>query len=211
MSDSIGYPRLVAMLRQAAGCVRAEESELSRLDSFGGDGDHGTTMVRAMSKLEEAIDAAAGEDAKALLNDVGWAIMGVDGGATGPLLGSLFMAMGEGAPEGAIDAPTFAAMLEAGLAGVRKNTRATPGDKTMIDALVPAVEAFAAAATNGVDGALEAAADAAAAGAESTKELAARFGRAKNLGEKSKGERDPGAASMALIFRGLCEGARQHA
>lgn len=208
MTDTIGYARLVAMLRKAAENVRAKESELSRLDSFGGDGDHGTTMVRAMRKLEETIHGALGEDAKLMLYDVGWAIMGVDGGATGPLFGSLFMAMSECAPDGPIDAATFAEMLGAGLAGVRKNTRASVGDKTMLDALVPAVEAFVAAADGEINDALDAAAKAAAEGAKSTKELAARFGRAKNLGSKSKGERDPGAASVALIFRGFSEGGR---
>ncbi|MBC8328914.1 MAG: dihydroxyacetone kinase subunit L [Planctomycetes bacterium] len=211
MTDSIDCAAMAAMLRHAAGGVREHEGELSRLDSFGGDGDHGTTMVRAMAQLEGAIDGVTDGSLRTLLNDVGWAIMGTDGGATGPLFGSLFMAMGEAAPEtGAVEADGVAAMFSAGLAGVRQNTRAQLGDKTVIDALVPAVEALEAAAADGgsIGAALEAAAAAAEAGAASTSDMAARFGRAKNIGERSKGAQDPGATSISLIFRGLCEGAK---
>jgi dihydroxyacetone kinase-like protein len=210
MSGAIDRDALVRMLRRAAAEVRAHEAELSRLDSFGGDGDHGTTMVRAMGQLEGALDAASG-DARSLLHEVGWAIMGVDGGATGPLFGSLFMAMAEATPEGdALDARALAAMLEAGLAGVQKNTRAAVGDKTMIDALVPGVGAFAEEARDGggIEASLAAAAEAASRGAQDTAGMQARYGRAKNVGEKSKGEPDPGATSVALIFRGMSEGAK---
>ena len=146
---------------------------------------------------------------KDLLQGIGWAVMGVDGGAAGPLFGSLFMSMADAAGDGAaLDASGVATMFEAGLAGVRKRTKAQPGDKTMIDALVPAVEALRAAADDGVDvpAALMQAADAARQGAESTKTMQARFGRAKNIGEKSVGEQDPGATSVALVFRGFSQG-----
>ncbi len=210
MTDTIDSAALAAMLRHAAGVVRENEAELSRLDSFGGDGDHGTTIVRAMGQLEGAIDGVGDDSLQTLLNDVGWAIMGTDGGATGPLFGSLFMGMGEAAPAaGAVDAAGLAAMFQAGLASLRQNTRAQPGDKTVIDALVPAVEALTATAAGGtIDAALEAAATAAEAGAAATTDMAARFGRAKNVGEQSKGAQDPGATSISLIFRGLCEGAK---
>ncbi|MCP4028442.1 MAG: dihydroxyacetone kinase subunit L [Sphingomonas sp.] len=210
MGDTIDFAVLVRLLRRAAAIVRAHEAELSRLDSFGGDGDHGTTMVRAMGQLEGALDAAAG-DAQTTLHEVGWAIMGVDGGATGPLFGSLCMAMSGAAPaEGEIDAPTLANMFDAGLAGVQKNTRAAVGDKTMIDALLPGVRAFAQAARSGGDiaAAFAAAATAARQGAEDTTDMAARFGRAKNVGDKSKGAPDPGATSVALLFQGMHEGLR---
>ena len=212
--QSIGYEELCRILRRAAEAVRAGEAELSRLDSFGGDGDHGTTMSRAMGQMEGAIEGASGSDIKGLLNDIGWAIMGVDGGATGPLLGSLFMGMPEGLGEGeSIDPRTLAALFEAGLAGVEKRTRAKVGDKTVIDALVPAVQALRRAAELGRDvrACLGEAAEAAEEGARSTSELVARFGRAKNLGEKSRGTPDPGATSISLIFRGLWEGAQESA
>jgi dihydroxyacetone kinase-like protein len=208
--DAICYDELVLMLRRAAAEIRANHETLSKLDSVGGDGDHGTTMVRAMACMEKAIDACQSRDMGALLNDVGWAIMGVDGGATGPLLGTLFMSMSESvAGRETLDTPTLASAFEAGLAGVRKQTKAQPGDKTMIDALVPAVEGVRAGAD--IESALKSAADAAESGAESTKEMQARFGRAKNIREQSIGAADPGATSIAFIFKGFLKGATNNA
>jgi phosphoenolpyruvate---glycerone phosphotransferase subunit DhaL len=145
---------------------------------------------------------------------VGWAVMGVDGGATGPLLGTLFLGMSEGAGDAAgLDAPGLAAMLEAGVAKVRKQTKAQPGDKTMLDALLPAVEAIAAGAAAGEDlpAVLERGSAAAAAGAAATAQMMARFGRAKNIKEKSIGSADAGATSVSFIFKGFLEGVTAHA
>jgi dihydroxyacetone kinase-like protein len=198
------------MLRAAARLVRENRDELSRLDSFGGDGDHGTTMVRAMDRLEAAIADNPSAGLGALLGSVGWAIMGVDGGATGPLFGALFMSMASGVQGETLDAGSLASAFAVGLDGVQKNTRARKGDKTMIDALEPAVAALRGAADAGEDvvAALGRAADAAEAGARATRTMAARFGRAKNIGAESVGHEDPGATSVSLIFRGLLEGAR---
>jgi len=208
MPDTIGHDDLVAMLRGGAARVKANHDTLSKLDSVGGDGDHGTTMARAMGNLEKAIDDATAADTKSLLYDIGWAIMGVDGGATGPLFGMFFMGLSEAAPEAeTLDAGTLAAMFEAGLASVQQQTKAKVGDKTMIDALVPAVAAFRAAADagQGVADALAQAADAADQGADSTKQLAARFGRARNVGEQTLGHADPGATSVSFLFRGFAQ------
>ena len=135
--------------------------------------------------------------------------MGVDGGATGPLLGSFLMGLGNGLGEqDAIDCPTLAAMFEAGLAGVRRQSKAQIGDKTMMDALLPAVDAIRQAADAGksIKETLQKAAEAAENGAVSTKDFRAKFGRAKNLGDRTIGHQDPGATSMALIFQGFFEG-----
>ena len=135
--------------------------------------------------------------------------MGVDGGATGPLLGSFLMGLGNGIDElERIDCPMLAAMFEAGLAAVRRQSKAQIGDKTLMDALLPAVDAMRRAADEGksIREALQQAANAAEDGAISTKEFKARFGRAKNLGERTIGCQDPGATSMALIFQGFFEG-----
>jgi len=205
---------LARMLRGAASQVRGNHETLSQLDTFGGDGDHGTTMLRAIERMEGVLAAAGTKGLKALLDEVGWALLGVDGGAVGPLFGSLFLGMAAAA-EGkeTIDAGGLAAMLEAGLAAVRKRTKAQVGDKTLLDALVPAVEAMRAAAECGADPdeALGRAADAACRGAESTKALVARFGRAKHVGEKSVGHADPGAMTVSLVFRGFAEGIGSHA
>jgi len=179
------------------------------LDSDIGDGDHGMTITRAMGIAEKVIEESEKQELKGLLKDVGWGVMGVDGGATGPLLGSFLMGLGNGIGEqDAIDCPTLAAMFEAGLAGVRRQSKAQIGDKTMMDALLPAVEAIRQAAdeAKSIKEALREAAEAAEKGAASTKEFQARFGRAKNLGDRTIGHQDPGATSMALIFLGFFEG-----
>jgi dihydroxyacetone kinase-like protein len=209
MSQAIGYDDLVKMLLGAAEKIENNKDELSKLDSFGGDGDHGTTMSRAMRNLKEAIEKNDGSnDIKSLLFDVGWAIMGVDGGATGPLFGTFFMGMSQAA-EGKelLEASTLAQMLQDGLANVQKQTKAKVGDKTMIDALVPAVSAAAAADEKAdVQELLTQTANAAAEGAASTSKLQAKFGRAKNIGEQSIGNPDPGATSVSLMFKGFLEG-----
>ena len=209
MTDLIGCTEMTAMLRGAAVQIRENHELLGKLDSVGGDGDHGTTMLRAMAHLEKAVDAAAGRDLKTLLYDVGWGILGVDGGATGPLLGMFFMGMSDAA-EGkeAFDAAALAAAFEAGVAGVRAQTKAQPGDKTMVDALVPAVMAAGCAAESGGDllSVLRDAATAAAAGAAATKDMQARFGRARNIKEMSIGTPDAGATSVSLIFAGFLKG-----
>ena len=209
MTNAIGCTEMAAMLRGAAAEIRANHELLGKLDSVGGDGDHGTTMLRAMAKLEAAVDAASGSDLKSLLYDVGWAILGVDGGATGPLLGMFFMGMSEAA-EGCdtLDAAALAAAFEAGVAGVRAQTKAQPGDKTMVDALVPAVMAAGCTAESGGDllSVLRDAAAAAAAGAAATKDMQARFGRARNIKELSIGTPDAGATSVSFIFAGFLKG-----
>lgn len=202
------------MLCGGAAAIRENHELLSKLDSVGGNGDHGTTMVRAMGHLDKAVDAAAGGNMAAMLHNVGWAILGVDGGATGPLLGTLFMGLSEGvAGRESLDAPALAAAFAGALAKVRTQTKAQPGDKTMIDALLPAVEAMsrAAEAGAGVAAVLENGAAAAEQGALATKDMQARFGRAKNIKEKSIGTQDPGATSVSLLFRGFAKGIREHA
>ena len=211
MPETMGYDDVVAMLSAAAEQIRANKDRLSKLDSFGGDGDHGMTMARGMGLIEQAAAADGSGTLEGLLTGVSWAIMGVDGGATGPLLGMLFLGMSEAVGgKDALDAVSVATMFEAGLAGLQKHTKAQPGDKTMMDALVPAVEALRQAADQGADvaTALARAAEAADRGAQATTDMQARFGRARNLGEASKGHPDPGATSMALLFQSFAQAVR---
>ena len=208
MTDTIGIDDIGRMIRSAADKIRANRDELSKLDSAIGDGDHGMTITRAMGIAEKVIEESENKELKELLNAVGWGVMGVDGGATGPLLGSFLMGLSNGIGEqDTIDCPTLAAMFEAGLAGVRRQSKAQIGDKTMMDALLPAVDVIRQAADAGksIKETLHKAAEAAENGAVSTKEFQARFGRAKNLGERTIGHQDPGATSMALIFQGFFE------
>ncbi len=214
MANTVDFDGLVQVLRAAAARVKAGAAELGRLDSAVGDGDHGIAMTRAMEAIEKGIDGCQARSGKALLQGVAWSVMSIDAGATGPLMGSLLMGMIEPAGEaGEIDAQRLASMFAAGLAKMRAVSKASVGDKTMLDALVPAVETLqtAAAAGDGVAAALGKAAAAAQAGAEGTKKLLARFGKARNLGERSLGHQDPGATSIALFFRGLAEGAATEA
>jgi len=207
MPEPIGYDDVVAMCRAAAETIHAHKAMLGELDSHGGDGDHGATISKAFGLLEKAIDGDQTKDLKAMLTAMGWAVMGVDGGATGPLFGMFFNGMANGVAGDSLDTPAVAAMFASGLASIRAQTKAQVGDKTMIDAFVPAVDALSAAAQGGASPAeaMQAAADAAVKGAESTKDIAARFGRAKNIGEGSKGYADPGATSVSLIFKAFAE------
>jgi len=208
MAETVGYDQMVHMLRGAAEKVITQHERLSKLDAAIGDGDHGTAMRKAMRLLVRAVAGNRSRDLGSVLGDVGWAVLGAGGGSTGPLFGTFFMGMAEAAGDKAsLDASALADVFEQALASVRRQTKAGPGDKTMLDALVPAVEAVRASAEAGKapPAALADAADAAERGAEATTDMQARFGRARNLGERSKGTPDPGATSVALMFRGFAD------
>ncbi len=210
MPATLDFNGLVAVLRTAAATVKAGADELGRLDSAIGDGDHGVAMTRAMDALVSGIDQCPADNLTKLLQGVAWSVMSIDAGSTGPLMGSLFMGMVEPVGDAAeIDTPLLASMFEAGLAKLRAISKAEVGDKTMIDALVPAVDALNAAAAEGTsaDAALAKAAADARAGAEGTKDFQAKFGKARNLGERTIGYQDPGATSTAMLFQGFAEGA----
>jgi len=197
------------MLLAAAEKTRAARAYLSELDSATGDGDHGTAISKVAAAITATVEKDEGDDLKKLLKDVAWAVMSTDAGSTSPLYGSFFLGLSDAAPEaGPIDGAAFVAMLESGVAKLRKNTKAQPGDKTMLDALLPAVEAIRSAVDQGKDltDAMAEGAAAAVNGAEATREMKAAFGRAKNIGERSIGHLDPGATSMSILFTGLKEG-----
>jgi dihydroxyacetone kinase-like protein len=209
MADRVDYARLTRILRTAAQKIKAQRDYLSTLDAATGDGDHGMAVSKVADAIATTIEQDGGGDLAKLLKAIGWAVMATDAGSTSPLYGSLFTGMSEkaGGTE-ALDAFGFAAMLEQGVAGLRKNTKATVGDKTMIDALVPAVTAIRTAVDAGrsLAEALSDGAAAAVQGAEATRNLKASFGRARNIGERSIGHLDPGATSMSLLFVGMKEG-----
>ena len=205
----IGKPELLAMFAAAIAKVREGSDYLSQLDSVGGDGDHGITMRRAMGEVEKTLAANREASLRELLSQVGWTLLGIDGGATGPLLGSFFIGAADnvGQRDG-LDAAGLADAFEAGVARVRRQTKALPGDKSMIDALLPAVEVMRAGVKAGkdVEQSLCEAAKAAACGADATKNFVAKFGKARFSGERTLGYPDPGATSMAMIFQGFWEG-----
>jgi phosphoenolpyruvate---glycerone phosphotransferase subunit DhaL len=205
MNDVICISDLRRMFAEAATKIRQDQAMLSQLDCIGGDGDHGTTMVRAMEQLEDAMKDDNGKPLNVRLKDAGWSVLGVDGGASSAILGTFIAGMGDAEMDLESDCGRLAASLVAGLRAVQKQTRAMPGDKTMMDALVPAVQAFAAAAHSGesIANAMEYAAEAALRGADATKDMIAKYGRARFLGEKTRGSPDAGATSVALLFAGF--------
>ena len=207
MSERITASDLARMLVAAAQCLRERHEYLSQLDSVAGDGDHGTTMLRSAEQMDAAAQDASLETPGALLKDTGWRVLSVDGGASSALLGTFLTGMGEAAGEDDLDCAALAAVFESGLNALFKQTKARPGDKTMVDALAPAVAAIrsAAQAGNSIAAALRDAAAAAETGAESTKALVARYGRARLLGEKTLNHADAGASSIALIFHGFSQ------
>jgi len=209
MIATIGLREWTAMLSGAIAQVRAGHTRLSELDSICGDGDHGTTMLRAANLLEKCVAQSSGKTMQAFLNDVGWALMGLDGGATGPLLGSFFLGVSETVGlRNELDTSSMAEAFEGGLAFLTRQSRAHVGDKSMLDALVPALKAMRRSADEGLPlkEALHAAAAAAEEGAASTRNLVAKIGRARYLGEKTLGAQDPGATSVSLLFRGFYQG-----
>jgi phosphoenolpyruvate---glycerone phosphotransferase subunit DhaL len=186
-----------------AAVVSEHRGELTRLDQAIGDGDHGTNLERGMRKAVDKIGGVPEGDVGAQLKTVGMALISSVGGAGGPLYGTLFMQMGQStAGKEELDAEAFADALEAGVKGVQARGKAEPGDKTMVDALLPAAEALRAAAGEGADlaAALRRAADAAREGRDATVDLVARKGRASYLGERSRGHQDPGATSSHLLL-----------
>ncbi|WP_457588110.1 dihydroxyacetone kinase subunit DhaL [Ensifer canadensis] len=183
---------------------------LSEIDGKIGDGDHGVNMAKGFGMAADRLKDRETTLSEAL-DTLGTVLMTEIGGSMGPLYGVMFTEFAEkldGVP--AIDAATYSNMLHAGLEGIQSIGSAKVGDKTLIDTLVPAVEAFDGATANGksFDEALDALVVAAEAGRDSTRDLVAKIGRASRLGERSLGVLDAGATSCAIILKELSQGAR---
>ena len=190
-------------LQNACAAVTAAEQELTEIDSRFGDADHGLTM----SKIAKAISAAAGESEggiQAMLDDAAMAVMVLNGGSAVPLWNTWLDGLQEEAPEGnEIDTAGIQAIFAKALQALSDMSGAKVGDKTMMDALIPASQAIAAYSGSDEAGLFDAAAQAALQGAEASKQFVSKFGRAKSYGEQTIGTPDAGAASMAYFFQGL--------
>jgi dihydroxyacetone kinase-like protein len=194
----------VAWMRAFAAAMSEHRQELVRLDTAIGDADHGTNMNRGMQKVLERLDGAEPTDPGATLKTVAMALISTVGGAAGPLYGTLFLELGKGfADQEPIDLPTYAAAWRQAAAGVQARGKAQPGDKTMLDALLPAVAALESAAS--LEAGLTAAADAAQQGLKDTIPLVARRGRASYLAERSADHQDPGATSTYYLMKTAAE------
>ena len=191
------------MLTTALANIKAREDEFSKLDAVIGDGDHGQAIVTAMSAI--VATAEKGTEFKTMLNDMGFDVMLQVSGSTSTLLGAFFLGMSDHVSGTQLDAAAVKAMFAGGLTNVQKQTKAQKGDKTMMDALIPAVEAIQKCPSDDIKELINAGAEAALAGAQSTIELKANFGRARNYGERSIGYMDSGAASWSCMFASFSE------
>jgi dihydroxyacetone kinase-like protein len=201
MGDSVDLDAFQKWMRQFASTVHDNAQELTQLDSAIGDADHGSNMDRGMKAVVGALDSGSFDSADALFKKVGMTLVSTVGGASGPLYGTFFLRFG-GALQGVseVSASDLGAALRAGVEGIVSRGKAEVGDKTMVDAWSPALEAYDDAAPEGVAAALTAAAGAAAKGRDATTPLVARKGRASYLGERSAGHQDPGATSTTMLI-----------
>ncbi|MGH3081751.1 MAG: dihydroxyacetone kinase subunit DhaL [Gaiellaceae bacterium] len=201
---TVSYAQVLGWV-EAFSSIAAENREyLTRLDAAIGDADHGINMDRGMKAVRAKLDGLEGDDIGALLKTVGMTLVSTVGGAAGPLYGTFFLQMGVAtAGKSELEPEDWAAALDAAVAGVRMRGKADPGDKTMVDALIPARDTFSAAVAGGAsfDEALRRSAEAAEEGMLATIPLVAKKGRASYLGERSAGHQDPGATSSQLLIK----------
>ena len=208
--DVVDGPAVRAALHRCRLVLERHGAYLTRLDTVLGDGDHGDNLVIGFRAVEAALDdlppdAAPGE----LLRAVGYRLVAAVGGASGPLYGTAFLEAGAAAGDGpTVDGSTLARMLKTGCDGVARRGRCTIGDKTMLDALAPAADAFSVRVEAGdaMAVAMAAAVKAAARGMRRTRPLVARRGLAVRLGDRSIGHLDPGAVSSMLLLRAIADG-----
>jgi phosphoenolpyruvate---glycerone phosphotransferase subunit DhaL len=188
----------ISMWKCALVQVTARADEFSRLDAVTGDGDHGTAIVQALTSAVEV--AEKGTEFKTMLNEMGFNVMMQTSGSTSTLFGGFLLGMSDHSEGAELDGQQVKQMFKGGLEGVQKQTKAVKGDKTMMDALVPAVDAIMANGSADLTELFASASAAAQQGAMATVDMKANFGRARNYGERSIGSADAGALSWACMF-----------
>ena len=202
--ETLAGPDLAGMLRAAAENVIANEPVLTKADQAIGDGDHGIGMARGFRAVLLTLDRQSGERSPGkIFTAVGNAILSNAGGASGAVFGTFFKGVGKALTSELVDLKTIAAAFDEGAKAVTARGNAHPGDKTMLDALLPAVVALRHAQAEPPAAAFQIAAAAARTGAEATSAMIAGIGRAKMLGQRSIGFIDPGALTMAFVFAGM--------
>lgn len=204
--STVTKEQVVRWLESTAAVLEANKGYLTDLDSAIGDADHGTNMDRGFKKVMEKLPTVADKDIGNILKTVGMTLISSVGGASGPLYGTFYMRGGMAADaKEELDGDDLVNVLQGAVDGIIQRGRAQPGDKTMVDALLPALAALkeAVADGRGVRAGIEAAVAAAEQGMKDTIPLQARKGRASYLGERSIGHQDPGATSSYLILNAL--------
>jgi dihydroxyacetone kinase-like protein len=199
--DSAAFIRFIGLF---ADRLHERREELTELDSAIGDADHGINMDRGFGAVRGKLPELEASDPGAVAKAVGMTLISTVGGASGPLYGTFFLRVATAVGDHTtLDPAQLGQALRAGLEGVIHRGKATTDDKTMVDAMGPAVDAYDTAAGGGISAGLEAAAVAAAAGRDRITPLVARKGRASYLGERSANHQDPGATSTTILFESL--------
>jgi phosphoenolpyruvate---glycerone phosphotransferase subunit DhaL len=207
--DSVTLKDAGPILFDLTAIIVREQGRLSEIDGQTGDGDHGVNMGKGFRMAGERLQAKPGFTLPEGLETLGDTLLSDIGGSMGPLYGTFFTDMAEAlSGSDVVDGPRFSAMLKAGLDAVQGLGEAKPGDKTLVDVIVPAQQAFDAAQSGGQSfvQSLEAMKKAAAEGLEATRGMVAKVGRASRLGERSRGTLDAGAASCEMILSTLADG-----
>jgi dihydroxyacetone kinase-like protein len=205
---SVSFEDAVRWVRVFADVIAENKEYLTQLDSAIGDADHGINMNRGMQAVAAKLDDIPNGDIGVMLKAVGMTLVSTVGGAGGPLYGTLFLQLGTATVGKAeLEPPDWASALEAAVQGVQMRGKAEPGDKTMVDALIPARDAFRQAVEEGAsfEDSLRRSAAAAEEGMKATIPWVARKGRASYLGERSAGHQDPGATSSFLLMKTAAE------
>ncbi len=205
MADSA---KVIEIIKKMIAEVEEQKQYLTELDNVIGDNDHGINLSRGFEAVNEALPTLEGKDIGAILRTVGMKLVSTVGGASGPLYGTAFMkagAVANGKNEVTMD--DFIKMYDEAVAGVMQRGKAVKGEKTMLDAMIPALDAMKESygADQDAKKALDAGVAAAEEGIEFTKTIAATKGRASYLGDRSIGHQDPGATSMTLVLKVIQE------
>ncbi|MDO5552813.1 MAG: DAK2 domain-containing protein [Planctomycetia bacterium] len=207
MANELTKEIFARMLAAALAKIEENFDYLNKLDSATGDGDHGTAILSTMKAAVAAADV--NEGFSKMLSNIGWGIMSATGGSTSSLTGAFYLGMSNAFEDEVLSVEEVAKVFKAGLDNVKAMTTAKVGDKTIMDAMIPAADAMTALAEANPAVTLSelfaAGADAAQKGAESTVDLVAKQGRAKNLGERSRGFQDAGATSFAILMRAYAD------
>lgn len=202
--ETITSRQIIQWLERTTTVMNENKDRLTQLDSDIGDGDHGANMARGFNAVHGKLPGLADKDAGTILKAVAMTLISTVGGASGPLYGTFFLqAAGPAGGKNELTPADLSASFDAGLKGLQARGKAVPGDKTMVDALVPAMEALHPLENDSLTTALARAVEAARKGAESTVPMVAHKGRASYLGERSAGHLDPGAASSVLLLEAL--------
>ena len=204
MTDS---KKITSIIKEIGNVIQKEKDFLTELDSFIGDADHGINMARGFKEVEKKLPGLEDKDVGTILKTVGMTLVSTVGGASGPLYGTAFMKAGMAiGAKNDIDGDDFITALNAAVEGIKMRGKSHEGEKTMLDALIPALNTIKKVYEENKDfkAALEQGVKAAEEGVEYTKTIIATKGRASYLGERSIGHQDPGATSSYLMLKAIC-------